>query len=99
MVDDSESCPYCSERKPVPGETSLKALYSDMVDAEWNYLSNALLGDPDNILPDSSKPFFWKCQKCGYVYKSSPKDRIRDMRRKMDSCSNCKGLRQSFIHY
>ncbi len=99
MVNGSEVCPYCSEKKAVPGETSLKALYSDMVDSEWNYLSNALLGDPDNILPDSAKSFFWKCQKCGYVYISSPRDRIRDKLRYMESCSSCKGLRQNFIHY
>jgi hypothetical protein len=99
MVNGSETCPYCSEKKAVPGETSLKALYSDMVDDEWNYLSNALLGDPDNILPESAKSFFWKCQKCGYVYIASPRDRIRDKLRNMESCSSCKGLRQNFIHY
>lgn len=99
MVDGSESCPYCSERKAVPGETSLKAVYSELVDAEWNYLSNALIGDPDNIFPDSSKTFFWKCQKCGYVYKASPKESVRDLQRNIESCSYCKGLRQKFIHY
>lgn len=66
LIDGTENCPYCNGRKAVPGVTSLLALYTDMVKKEWKKISNVLLGNPDEILPNcNSRSFFWLCPRCG----------------------------------
>jgi rubrerythrin len=84
----------------VLGFNSLKALYPDLIEKEWKFISNILLGNPDEIFPTLvSQQFFWKCPKCSTTYKSSPKIRIQNLQRGIESCPSCKGLRQKFINY
>lgn len=85
-------------RKEVQGVTSFKALYPQLLE-EWKYLSNALLVDPDKILPTYSSSVFWECKKCNSTYKASPKSRIQDLQRNKESCNFCKGLRQRYVNY
>lgn len=99
LVDETESCPYCAERQAVPGVNSLKALYPDLIKEEWKFISNILLANPDEILPTNSQQFFWQCSKCGSTYKASPKSRVQNLQRNIESCPTCKGLRQKFINY
>jgi rubrerythrin len=100
MVDGTAVCPYCSGKKAVQGFNSLKALYPDLIEKEWKFISNILLGSPDGIFPTlASQQYFWKCPKCSTTYKSSPKTRIQNLQRGIESCPSCKGLRQKFINY
>ena len=99
IVIGLEKCPYCAGKKVVPGVTSLKALYAEIVSKEWKYLANALLGDPDEILSTSKKRYFWECETCKSTYVSSPKYRVRMIERKMTACKFCKGLRTKYDCY
>ncbi len=100
LVEGTESCPYCYERRVVPGVNSLSALYPDLIENEWKYLSNILLVNPNEIFPTASTPqCFWECPECGTTYKASPKGRTQNLIRGIESCPTCKGLRQKFINY
>jgi rubrerythrin len=79
--------------------TSLLAQYPDLIKDEWYYLSHSILDNPDNILPIFTQTYFWKCKNCGHVYRLSPKLRIENQIRNIDSCPHCKGLRNRFNCY
>ncbi|MFA9378208.1 MAG: zinc-ribbon domain-containing protein [Lachnotalea sp.] len=71
-----------------------------MIYNEWKFNSNILLGNTDEIFPTlATQQFFRKCPKCSTTYKSSPKTRIQNLQRDIESCPFCKGLRQNFINY
>jgi hypothetical protein len=53
-------CPYCSGRR-ASKLNSLAALAPDLA-REWHPTKNGRLG-PENVLPQSNKPFWWKCDK------------------------------------
>lgn len=75
-------CPYCGNRKVLPGFNDLKTM-EPMVAAQWHPTLNAPL-EPDMVLPGSAKRVWWKCsdghewraviysrtgaQKCGCPY-------------------------------
>lgn len=54
-------CPYCSGRKPIPGETDLLAT-NPTIASEWNHLRNANL-TADQVTRGSRKKVWWQCQK------------------------------------
>ena len=75
-------CPYCTNRKVLPGFNDLKTV-EPMVAAQWHPTLNAPL-EPDMVLPGSAKRVWWRCadghewkaviysrtgeQKCGCPY-------------------------------
>lgn len=97
----SPHCPIChsEEKKDFLEKNSLKVLYPNLVKDEWNYISNALLADPNKIFPHSIQPFFWKCSKCGSAYIATPKLRVENHIRKVETCKNCRGVRTQFTNY
>lgn len=87
-----DSCPYCSNRKPLSGYNTLKVKCESLM-KEWNYRSNYLIANPDSILPTYSEEVWWTCE-CGKNYKMSPQKRLYYQKRNMKSCPYCKGRRR-----
>ena len=75
-------CPYCSGKRPVPGENDLKTIYPDIA-AEWDYSRNEK--GPEQYLPRSNTPVYWKCAYCGFSYKKQIDARTLSM----TGCPNC----------
>ena len=77
-------CPYCSGRYVVTGVNDL-ALLNINLTKEWNYEKN---GDllPSQVSCGSSKAVWWKCQKCGYEWKSRVSHRSKGV-----GCPVCSG--------
>lgn len=91
-LNGEDDCPYCKNKKPLPGFNTLKVKCEDLM-SEWNYRSNYLIVNPDEILPTYPEEVWWTC-KCGKNYKMSPKKRLYYQKRHMKSCPYCKGRRR-----
>lgn len=71
---ESSKCPICLGRTIIPGYNSLKALYPQIVESEWDYDKN--IEDPDTLPPHKNKPkYWWKCIK-GHSYQASINNKI-----------------------
>ena len=64
------TCPYCNDRKPLPGFNTLAAKYPDSA-AMWAFDN---FTDADHVLPSSTLRFKWKCPTCSGLYYASPRD-------------------------
>ena len=93
-----DACPYCSNRKVLPGVNSFKQRHPDLM-KEWNWINNYLLANPDEILDRYNEPLWWNCPKCGETYLCSPKKRLYYQKRHMESCTYCKGYRRKRRHF
>lgn len=91
-----EICPYCNNRRILPGLNSIKALYPNAME-EWDVLNNTL--DPDTLGTKSSAFAYFKCPECKNLYTSTIKTKILNDKRQIKSCSFCKGYRTKKIHY
>lgn len=88
------TCPYCSEKRPLPGYNTIKVKHPDLINEEWSTVENILLGlDPDNILENSTEKAWWKCPICKHHYLMSIKDRLMKAKRKHNPCVFCSGRR------
>ena len=90
-------CPYCNDMKVLPGFNSFKVRQEKLM-KEWEFKANYLTTYPDHILSNYPKDVWWRCQKCDYTFKMSPKRRIYLHKRRMEACPFCKGRRQK-RHY
>ena len=88
-----DSCPYCNNRKALPGYNSFKVQNNELME-EWDTIDNYLLCNPDEIINTYSKDVWWSCRDCKTKYLMSPKKRLYYQRRHMKSCPYCKGLRR-----
>lgn len=89
-----DSCPYCRNKKPLPGFNTLQAKHPELVQQEWCYAENLLLGaNPDNILESYSGKVWWKCPTCGRKYIMTVKDRLMKKKRGHIACQQCRGRR------
>ena len=83
-------CPYCSNRKIIPGFNDL-ASSNPQLAGEWNFEKNKGLVDghgidistPDKVSPVSGKSVWWKCQK-GHEWKAKIANRVNG-----DCCPLC----------
>lgn len=64
-------CPFCSKRRPIPGENDLETLYP-LIAAQWHPTKNEPL-KPSNFGRGSMKEVMWLC-KNGHEYKLSIKN-------------------------
>lgn len=99
LVYKTNECPYCSEQKVNPIETSLYARYSDLVNREWLYRANILLCNPYYVFPNSTKMVWWKCPKCHKNYKMPIKNRVMNHLRGIESCLYCNGRTRKKNHF
>ena len=89
-----DACPYCRNKKPLPGFNTLQARHPELVKQEWCYAENLLLGvNPDNILESYSGKVWWKCPTCGRKYIMTVKDRLMKQKRGHVACQQCRGRR------
>jgi hypothetical protein len=65
---------------------------------EWKDVNNIFI-DPDTILDSYSKNVWRICSKCNNSYEMSPKFRLMNKKRNLESCGNCKGYRKPKIHF
>ena len=72
------NCPICSGKRIVKGINDLKSVYPNLVD-EWYYeLNNVQNVFPENVAPHSDKKVWWKCKKCGHIWKTKIDTRTRN---------------------
>ena len=79
------TCPFCTGKKVIPGETDLASKQKELV-SEWNYEKNRDL--PNNYHEYSNKKVWWKCQNCGYEWRASINNRSQGK-----GCPKCSGMR------
>lgn len=53
-----KKCPYCTGKRPIPGETDLASCHPEML-KEWDYQKNKLL--PEEVTSLSHKCVWWIC--------------------------------------
>ena len=78
-----KGCPYCSGRVAIKGENDLQTVNPSLA-SEWDYEMNKGL-TPNDILPNSNKQVWWKCEK-GHKWQSSVAGR-----NKGHNCPYCSG--------
>lgn len=93
-----DSCPYCSNKKVLPGFNSFKVRHYDLI-KEWDFVNNYLLCNPDNILDNSTDKVWWVCKNNKHHFYMSPSQRLYYQMRKWESCPHCKGLRYKKKYY
>ncbi len=59
--NEGSGCPYCSNKKVLKGFNDLQTINPSLA-KEWNYEKNNDL-TPMDVLPNSGKKVWWKCQK------------------------------------
>ena len=81
--NSGRGCPYCSGKKVLRGYNDLQTVNPDLV-KEWNYEKNNGL-DPTNLMPNSNKKAWWKCQK-GHEWQAAINNRNNG-----NGCPYCAG--------
>lgn len=76
-------CPYCANMDVKTGFNDLASCYPDIA-RQWDYDKNEG-ADPTNVLYCSTTKYYWKCEECGYEWKSAVGGRTRDER----GCPRC----------
>ena len=67
-------CPYCTGRRPIPGETDLATRYPELA-RQWHPEKNGSL-TPEHIAPASNKKVWWICDK-GHEYQATVASRTQ----------------------
>ncbi len=94
---DRNYCMFCKGFDAIPGKTSLKALFPELIEKYWDYLDN--LVDPDRITDKTTIRIYYRCPDCNYVSKINVDQLVRFYKRNIQICTFCKGLRNNKIHY
>ena len=79
-------CPYCSNRKTLPGFNTLADLHPNIA-SEWDYEKNFPL-TPKDVLPKSGKKVWWQCKQ-RHQWKTTILNRVKDG----TGCPYCSGNR------
>lgn len=92
-----DSCPYCNDKKVLPGYNSFKVKHPKIVEKEWYWLGNLVMHmDPDQHLDTSLKEAFFQCPICHKQYLMSLRQRAMKEKRHQNPCPFCNGRRQMF---
>ena len=87
-------CPYCRNKKVLPGFNSFKVRHPDLMESEWANIENTFIRvNPDQILDSYSGSVWWKCPICNKKYMMSVKDRLMKKKRGHNPCTFCNGRR------
>lgn len=79
-------CPACSGKIVVVGKNDLLTIRPDIA-SQWHPTKNGDL-KLENITYGYGKKVWWKCNKCGYEWQSTPNNRSR---KKNNKCPCCEG--------
>lgn len=85
VVADGCCCPYCSGKRPIPGETDLASVFPQLA-LEWDSERNGTL-TPGQLLPSCHEKVWWRCEK-GHSYQAAVFSRTRN---KGSGCPYCSG--------
>ena len=77
-------CPYCTGRKPIPGETDLQSQFPELT-AQWRPDKNGSL-QPSDVTGNSNRKVWWRCPQ-GHEWEAQ----ISSMTRMKRSCPYCSG--------
>ena len=66
-------CPYCTGRRPIPGETDLATRYPELA-RQWHPTKNGAL-TPSDVLPGSHQLVWWLCPN-GHEWRAQVKSRV-----------------------
>lgn len=91
---ESVKCPICLGRVIIPGYNSLKALYPEIVEKEWDYEKNML--NPDIIAPNTNKKVWWHCPN-GHSYSSSVNNKVQGTGGNCPYCSSQRLCRETSL--
>lgn len=95
-----EPCPICGNRQVQPGVNSFAAKHKDLL-AEWDYVSNYVIADPDHISDKSNIKVWFRCMKdpTHENYDMSVATRVLFKERGHNPCPTCKGRRRKKKHF
>jgi len=98
MVDGIAECPYCADKKVLPGFNSLAAKHPELL-KEWNYVHNYVIDiNPDAISDKTESVAWWICEH-GHKYKMRVCRRVMFEKRHKVACPICKGRRREVQHF
>jgi uncharacterized Zn-finger protein len=99
VVNGADECPYCADKKVLPGLNSFQVRHSDLL-GEWDYVNNYAIADPDAIGDKNITPVWWICTNDhSHHYPMSVKDKLTYQKRNRESCPYCKGRRRKKRHF
>lgn len=99
VITENKSCPYCGNRRVLPGFNSFAAKHSELM-KEWYVFPNYLLADADQMSGSRSTQVWWQCPKSKeHAYKMSPKKRLLFQKRHREPCPDYKGRRRKKRHF
>lgn len=98
MVNGTAECPYCSDKKILPGLNSFAVRHPILL-KEWNYVHNYIIGiNPDAISDKNESTAWWICEH-GHKYTMRVNRRILFEKRHKIACPICKGRRREARHF
>lgn len=99
VVDGETDCPYCNNRKVMPGFNSFEVRHKDLIE-EWDYVNNYIIVDPNTISDNHASPVWWICKNNkNHHYPMSVSRKLMYQKRNRESCPYCKGLRVKKRHF
>lgn len=81
--DNQTGCPYCANKKVLPGFNDLESKKPEIA-AQWDYDLNNI--HPSQVNYCSDKKYYWKCNVCHHSYL------YEVYRKKADYCPICNGV-------
>lgn len=98
MVNGTAECPYCADKKVLPGFNSFAAKHPELL-KEWNYVHNYAIDiNPDAISDKTESAAWWICEH-GHKYKMRVCRRVMFEKRDKIACPICKGRRREVQHF
>lgn len=99
VVNGTDECPYCADKKVLPGLNSFQARHPDLIE-EWDHVNNYIIADPDAIGDKNNTQVWWICtNNHSHHYPMSVKDKLTYQIRHKESCPYCKGRRRKKRHF
>lgn len=83
------ACPYCTNQKALKNNTDFESKCPELM-KEWDFEKNKNI-DPSQIYYSTKKKVWWKCYKCGYIWKEDIYNRVNK-----DSYKYCPMCTQDF---
>ncbi len=84
-------CPACSNKRLYPKHNDLATLHPKIA-SQWHPTRNGAI-TPCNIVAGGNKPYWWKCEICGFEWNASIASRIRGR-----SCPECAKIQRGISH-
>ena len=99
-MEGTDSCKYCEDVVVLPGFNSFAVKHKDLL-AEWDYVSNYVIVDPDHVSDKSNIKVWFRCMKNPEHenYDMSIATRVLFKERGHNPCPTCKGRRRKKRHF